>query len=242
ELTVTTDLDGISLLVEPKVVEPNHHSRRLLRLTGIGANENQARAMLNDLDSFRSDPALTDVDDLDESQAARRWLEEVYKPLIQAIPENLTRKLEPGQIFYEFAEHRRTMARARQRDIPIMEAIAYFIVDYLATLPAEIRYVDSEQFCDLAEAAPPRTDPHGRIPMTTNETMPTNQHNPTLPSLFDLSGRTAVVVGAGSGLGQASAIGLADAGAHVIAADLNLSGADDTASLIAGRGAGSAQP
>src|SRR5699024_7369723 len=30
--------------------------------------------------------------------------------------------------------------------------------------------------------------------------------------------------------------------AHVIAADLNLSGADDTASLIAGRGAGSAQP
>ena len=78
--------------------------------------------------------------------------------------------------------------------------------------------------------------------MTTNETMPTNEHNPTLPSLFDLSGRTAVVVGAGSGLGQASAIGLADAGAHVIAADLNLSGADDTASLIAGRGAGSAQP
>jgi hypothetical protein len=146
ELTVTTDLDGISLLVEPKVVEPNHHSRRLLRLTGIGANENQARAMLNDLDSFRSDPALTDVDDLDESQAARRWLEEVYKPLIQAIPENLTRKLEPGQIFYEFAEHRRTMARARQRDIPIMEAIAYFIVDYLANLPDEIRYVDSEQF------------------------------------------------------------------------------------------------
>src|SRR5699024_9168285 len=68
ELTVTTDLDGISLLVEPKVVEPNHHSRRLLRLTGIGANENQARAMLNDLDSFRSDPALTDVDDLDESR------------------------------------------------------------------------------------------------------------------------------------------------------------------------------
>ncbi|SMX78395.1 DUF4032 domain-containing protein [Brevibacterium linens] len=146
ELTVTTDIDGISLLVSPKVVEPNHHSRRLLRLTGIGANENQARAMLNDLDSFRSAPEIAEVDELDESQAARRWLDEVYKPLIQAIPENLTRKLEPGQIFYEFAEHRRTMARARQRDIPTMEAIAYFIVDYLANLPDEIRYVDSEKF------------------------------------------------------------------------------------------------
>lgn len=146
ELTVTTDIDGISLLVSPKVVEPNHHSRRLLRLTGIGANENQARAMLNDLDSFRSAPEIAEFDELDESQAARHWLEEVYKPLIQAIPENLTRKLEPGQIFYEFAEHRRTMARARQRDIPTMEAIAYFIVDYLANLPDEIRYVDSEKF------------------------------------------------------------------------------------------------
>src|SRR5699024_11977006 len=90
ELTVTTDLDGISLLVEPKVVEPNHHSRRLLRLTGIGANENQARAMHNDLDSFRSDPALTDVIDLDESQDASRWLEDVYKQLIPAFPENRT--------------------------------------------------------------------------------------------------------------------------------------------------------
>ena len=76
--------------------------------------------------------------------------------------------------------------------------------------------------------------------MAANEPMPTNDHNPTMTSLFDLSGRTAVVVGAGSGLGQASAIGLADAGAHVIAADLNLAGAEETAALIAARDAGSA--
>ncbi|WP_227492584.1 SDR family NAD(P)-dependent oxidoreductase [Brevibacterium sp. CFH 10365] len=76
--------------------------------------------------------------------------------------------------------------------------------------------------------------------MSTNEPMPTNVNNPSIPSLFDLSGRTAVVVGAGSGLGQASAIGLADAGAHVVVADLNLTGAEETAALIAGRRSGSA--
>lgn len=154
ELTVTTDLDGVSLLVEPKVVEPNHHSRRLLRLTGIGANENQARTMLNDLDSHRSAPGYTGgahgsgelPAELSEDEAAKAWLEEVYKPLIAAIPDNLTRKLEPGQIFYEFVEHRRVMSRARQRDIPTMEAIAYFIVDYLANLPDESRYVDTQKF------------------------------------------------------------------------------------------------
>lgn len=70
---------------------------------------------------------------------------------------------------------------------------------------------------------------------STPNSMPTNEHNPSIPSLFDLSGRTAVVVGAGSGLGQASALGLADAGAHVIAADLNLEGAEATVRLIADR-------
>ncbi|WP_228278329.1 SDR family NAD(P)-dependent oxidoreductase [Brevibacterium limosum] len=76
--------------------------------------------------------------------------------------------------------------------------------------------------------------------MSTHEPMPTNVNNPPVPSLFDLSGRTAVVVGAGSGLGQASAIGLADAGAHVVVADLNLTGAEETAALIADRRSGSA--
>ena len=76
--------------------------------------------------------------------------------------------------------------------------------------------------------------------MSTNEPMPTNENNPSIPSLFDLSGRTAVVVGAGSGLGQASAIGLADAGAHVVVADLNLAGAEETAELIAARRTGAA--
>lgn len=76
--------------------------------------------------------------------------------------------------------------------------------------------------------------------MSTNEPMPTNENNPSIPSLFDLGGRTAVIVGAGSGLGQASAIGLADTGAHVVVADLNLAGAEETAALIADRRTGSA--
>ncbi|MDN6666670.1 MAG: SDR family oxidoreductase [Brevibacterium sp.] len=70
---------------------------------------------------------------------------------------------------------------------------------------------------------------------TKQTTMPTNENNPSIPSLFDLSGRTAVVVGAGSGLGQASAIGLADAGAHVVAADLDLDGSAETVRIIAER-------
>lgn len=53
-----------------------------------------------------------------------------------------------------------------------------------------------------------------------------------LPSLFDLSGKTALVTGAASGLGRAIAIGLAVHGADVATADINLAGAEATAALI----------
>ncbi|MEO7069556.1 MAG: DUF4032 domain-containing protein, partial [Nostocoides sp.] len=54
ELTITTDFDGTSIQIQPKVVDAGHHSRRLLRLTGLDVEENQARRLLNDLDSFRA--------------------------------------------------------------------------------------------------------------------------------------------------------------------------------------------
>jgi NAD(P)-dependent dehydrogenase (short-subunit alcohol dehydrogenase family) len=54
--------------------------------------------------------------------------------------------------------------------------------------------------------------------------------------LFDLSGKTALVVGAASGIGRASALGLADFGAHVVVADLNLEGANGVVAEIQARG------
>jgi NAD(P)-dependent dehydrogenase (short-subunit alcohol dehydrogenase family) len=56
-------------------------------------------------------------------------------------------------------------------------------------------------------------------------------------SLFDLSGRTAIVIGAGSGIGEASAWALAAHGASVVCADLNTEAAANTALSIADDGA-----
>ncbi|MDQ4128159.1 MAG: SDR family oxidoreductase [Actinomycetota bacterium] len=51
-------------------------------------------------------------------------------------------------------------------------------------------------------------------------------------SMFDLTGKTALVVGAGSGIGEASAQGLAAFGARVVCADVNGEAADSTAKGI----------
>src|SRR4030088_1915159 len=51
---VATPEGRYSLRLSPEVVEPGHHSRRLLLMTGIHAQENQASRLLQDIAYFRA--------------------------------------------------------------------------------------------------------------------------------------------------------------------------------------------
>ena len=66
----------------------------------------------------------------------------------------------------------------------------------------------------------------------------TSVDRPDLSRLFRLDGRVALVVGAGSGIGQAVALGLAAHGARVICADRVLAAAQTTVALAAASGGG----
>src|SRR3712207_6426595 len=55
-------------------------------------------------------------------------------------------------------------------------------------------------------------------------------------SMFDLTGKTALVVGAGSGIGEASAHGLAAFGARLVCADVNKEAGESTAGKISSEG------
>lgn len=63
--------------------------------------------------------------------------------------------------------------------------------------------------------------------------------SPTIAELFDLSGQAAIVTGGAMGIGRSIALRLAEAGASVMVADVNLEAAEATASEIRqmGRGA-----
>ena len=58
----------------------------------------------------------------------------------------------------------------------------------------------------------------------------------------DLTGKAAVVTGGGSGIGRALCLALADAGMDVMAADLDLEAAEDTARAVDERGGPGARP
>lgn len=134
ELSMSTDLDGRSISIQPKVVDAGHHSRRLLRLAGLDVEENQARRLLNDLDSFR---ASTDRQNEDETLVAHDWLVSVYEPTVRAVPRSLSGKLEPAEIFHEVLEHRWYMSERAGRDIPIPDAVKDYVSQVLPAKPDE---------------------------------------------------------------------------------------------------------
>lgn len=52
EMQIEHASNGDTVSFVPKVVDAGHHQRQLLRLTGLDAEENQARRLLNDLESW----------------------------------------------------------------------------------------------------------------------------------------------------------------------------------------------
>jgi len=138
ELSIDTDTDGTRVLIQPKVVDAGHHSRRLLRLTGLDAEENQARRLLNDLDEFRA--TIGDAAE-DEEQAAHDWLSQVFEPVVRAIPRELRGKLEPAEVFHQLLDHRWYLSQNTGRDIPLAEALTSYIDDVLRHRRDEITVV-----------------------------------------------------------------------------------------------------
>lgn len=128
ELSITTNDQGTQVRIQPKVVDSGHHARRLLKLTGLDTEENQARRLLNDLDSYA---ATISGMNLDEEASAHLWLTRVFEPVLRMIPDDLERKLDPAEIFHQVLEHRWFMSQEQSRDVPLNEAVRDYIDNVL---------------------------------------------------------------------------------------------------------------
>jgi hypothetical protein len=123
--------EGYRLRLEPQLVEPGHHRRRLLMLTGLSAQENQARRMLHDLDEFRARLGAP------ESVAAYRWRAEVFEPAIAAVPPELWAKRQAAEVFHEILEHRWLLSERRGADVGLDTAVRAYVSDVLSHAPDE---------------------------------------------------------------------------------------------------------
>ncbi|HET6776088.1 MAG TPA: DUF4032 domain-containing protein [Acidimicrobiales bacterium] len=118
---------GHQVRLTTRVVEPGHHRRRLLQLTGLDVQENQARRLLNDILGYRAWLELRRGATVPEQVGALRWMVEVFEPTLAAVPGELRSKLEDAEIFHQILEHRWFMSERAGTDVGTAAATA----DYL---------------------------------------------------------------------------------------------------------------
>jgi hypothetical protein len=140
ELDVVGEPGESAVRVRPKVVDSGHHSRRLLRLTGLDAEENQARRLLNDLDSFR---AAHQIPESDDAVAAHRWMTDVFETVARSVPKDQRTKLEPAELFHEVLEHRWFLSERAGHDVGLDVATSAYFADVLRGKPVEEAVIGS---------------------------------------------------------------------------------------------------
>jgi len=144
------------LRIRTRVAEPGHHRRLLFTRTGLVAQENQARRLLNDIASYRSHLERKEGRSIPEAVAANRWLSEVYDPAVDAIPIDLRDRLDEVEVFHEILEHRWFLSERAGRDIGTTAARDDYFARVLPKVPDDLTIT-----APAVEPAPPapREDP-----------------------------------------------------------------------------------
>jgi len=127
EIQLEATPGGYLLRLDPHVVEPGHHRHRLLRLTGLDAQERQARRMLNDIARFREAEERRQHRKLSESVIASRWRQEVFEPTVNAVPVELQSRLPAAEVFHQVLEHRWFLSERAGKDVGIDEAVRSYV-------------------------------------------------------------------------------------------------------------------
>ncbi|MBT1181816.1 DUF4032 domain-containing protein [Bifidobacterium sp. CP2] len=140
ELEMKTEEGGKRVLVRPRVVDAGYANRKLLRLTGLDVQENQARRLLNDLDAYR---ASTWRDGEDLEIVATDWMREVFEPTVRSIPAKYRSQIEPAQFFHEVLTHRWFLAEKAGHDVPMSEAVTSYIQDVLPKQMLDKKDIDT---------------------------------------------------------------------------------------------------
>jgi hypothetical protein len=135
ELDIITDWDGATARIQPKVVDPGHHNRRLQSLTGLDVEENQARRLLNDLDAYS---AANELQNEEPALVAHRWLTEVFEPVTQMAPPDRRSPVDAAEIFHEILEHRWYLSEQAGKEVDTFEAARDYFRNELKVEPVEV--------------------------------------------------------------------------------------------------------
>ncbi|MFF1688192.1 MULTISPECIES: DUF4032 domain-containing protein [unclassified Streptomyces] len=143
EMQISHADQGDTVTFVPKVVDAGHHQRQLLRLTGMDAEENQARRLLNDLESWMAtqddyapgDPSPSsrlrsnrgDPHAARSEVLAHRWVRDVFRPTVRAARDHAPERMDAAELYHELLEHRWYLSERAQHDIGLDAAVEDYV-------------------------------------------------------------------------------------------------------------------
>jgi hypothetical protein len=137
------DGEGSALRLRLHVVEPGRHRRILRDLTGLEAQDEQARQLLNDIANYGAFLSRQQGRPLDDKVVARRWLEASYASALAQVPPEYLPRREPTQIFIEILDHWLLLSARAGRDYGVLNAARDYVDQVLAHEPDEVLVTDT---------------------------------------------------------------------------------------------------
>jgi hypothetical protein len=103
------------------------HARELETRTGIRALEGQARLLLNDLREYRAWVERTEGIALARAEATRRWLSDVFLPVLERIEAAIGPNRDRIQAYCDVLELKWILSERARRDVGLVAAIEAYL-------------------------------------------------------------------------------------------------------------------
>ena len=128
EVAITIDGDTQMISFQPKLVAAGYHSQRLRDLTGLETEELQAKRLLASFDRYN---ARENKLGLSINEMAKKWIAEVFEPVISRVPDDMRGRVERAQMFHEILENRWYLSEKAGYDVGLEEATDNYCAEIL---------------------------------------------------------------------------------------------------------------
>jgi hypothetical protein len=128
EVAITIDGDTQMISFQPKLVAAGYHSQRLRDLAGLETEELQAKRLLASFDRYN---ARENKLGLSINEMAKKWMTEVFEPVINRVPDDMRGRVERAQMFHEILENRWYLSEKAGHDVGLEEATDNYCAEIL---------------------------------------------------------------------------------------------------------------
>lgn len=119
--------DGDRLRMRVFVTDRHFHRNQLHSLTGLDTEEMQARQMMNEIQQLRATLSRQNNRSIPISVAAHFWLNQMYRPVVEALEPLIATGTDPAELYCQVLEHKWYLSEQAQRDVGHQAALEDFL-------------------------------------------------------------------------------------------------------------------